>query len=97
MTSQIIRFAFFDVWFANAKESRSDALLHYVLRELGDPSISDEILNKLEVRIRSYCQKIDEKWAKSGRHRERFLKANALWLQEYFSFTDVLDVNERDI
>lgn len=97
MTSQILRLAFFDVWFDNVKESRTDALLHYVLRELDDPSLSDEILNKLKARIRSYSKKIDEKWAKSSRHRGRFLKANSSWLQGHFSFTDFISDSEVDV
>ena len=90
MASQISRRKCFDVWFANAKQNRTDALLHLILQELGDPSFSEDILKSLKVTIRSVCQKIEQKWSKSGRHRERFLNANSSWLEESISLPNIV-------
>lgn len=76
MPSQISGRKFFDVWFANAKEIRTDALLHHILQELGNPSFSDDVIRSLKVTITSFCQKIEQKWSKSGRHRDRFPNTN---------------------
>lgn len=97
MTSQISRRSFFDVWFANAKESRQNALLQYILQELGIQSVTDDILKTLKAIISRLSQKIEEKWSKSGRHRERFLKTNSLWLEENISFAGVVSETIVDI
>lgn len=89
MTTQILRRNFFDVWLVTAKKSRMDALLNYVLQKFGTPSLSDDSLKRFKIIIRSFCQKIEQKWSKSGRHKERFLKANYLWLDEYISFPNI--------
>lgn len=57
----ISRRSFFDVWFANAKESRQDALLHYILQELSVQSVTDDILKSLKATISRVSQKIDER------------------------------------
>lgn len=90
MTSQISRRKCFDVWFANAKQNSTDALLHLILQELGDPSLSEDILKSLKVTIRSVCQNIEQKWSKSGRHRERFLNANSSWLEESITLFEIV-------
>lgn len=97
MTSHISRRSFFDVWFANAKESRQDALLHYTLQELGVQSITDDILKSIKATISRVSQKIDEKWSKSGRHRERFLKTNSSWLEANISFTGIVSETIVDV
>lgn len=89
MPSQISRRKFFDVWFANAKEIRTDALLHHILQELGNPSFSDDVISSLKVTIRSFSQKIEQKWLKSGRHRDRFLKTNSVWLEGNSPLPDI--------
>lgn len=89
MPSQISRRKFFDVWFANATEIRQDALLHHIMQELGNPSFSDHVIRSLKVTIRSFCQKIEEKWLKSGRHRDRFLNKNCAWLEGNVTLPDI--------
>lgn len=88
---------FFDIWFSNPKTSRSDALLHYILQQHDDPPISEDVLKKLKKRICYINQKIQQKWTKSGRHRERFLNANCSWLEESISFADVLSESTIDM
>ncbi|GBN28139.1 hypothetical protein AVEN_218056-1 [Araneus ventricosus] len=89
MTTQTLRPTFFDVWFANAKESRKGALLSYILQEFGAPSLSEDSLKSLKVIIRSLSQKIEQKWLKTGRKRGDLIKMNYLWLDECISFPDV--------
>ncbi|KAG5900178.1 hypothetical protein JTB14_035323 [Gonioctena quinquepunctata] len=74
---------------AIAKESRNDALLHHILQELGDPPVSKDILKSYKATISRVSHKIDQRWSKSGRHRERFLTANSSWLEENISVLSV--------
>ncbi|GBN02209.1 hypothetical protein AVEN_15139-1 [Araneus ventricosus] len=97
MTTQILRRNVFDVWFANAKESRTGALLSYILQEFGVPSLSEDSLKSLKVKIRSLSQKIEPKWLKSGRKGDGFLKTNSLWLGERLSFPDISTVSIETI
>ncbi|GBL73731.1 hypothetical protein AVEN_270418-1 [Araneus ventricosus] len=94
MTTQILRRNFFDVWFANSKESRTGALLSYILQEFGAPSLSED---SLKIKIRSLSQKIEQKWLKSGRKRDDFLKTNSLCLGECLSFSDISIVSIETI
>lgn len=66
-----------------------DALLHHILQELGNPSFSDDVISSLKVTIRRFSQKIEQKWLKSGRHRNRFLKTNSVWLEGNLPLPDI--------
>lgn len=90
MIYQFSRLTYFDIWFANAKECRVDAILNHILQEMSIRSIPDEIIDSLKAKIRSYSQQIDKKWSKSGRHRDRFLKANSKWLEGNFTFDNIV-------
>lgn len=97
MSSQISRRSFFDVWFANAKESRNEALLYHVLQELGDPVVSEDQLKSCKATISRISEKINQRWTKSGRHWERFLRANSSWLEENISFSGIFSEVIDDI
>ncbi|GBO29243.1 hypothetical protein AVEN_182587-1 [Araneus ventricosus] len=79
----------FDVWFANAKESRIGDLFSYILQEPGTPFLSEDNLKILKVIIRRVSQKFGQKRSKLHSHSERFLEANFSWLDECISFSDI--------
>ncbi|CAH2107308.1 unnamed protein product [Euphydryas editha] len=97
MTTQISRRSFFDVWFANAKEVRMDALLHHIQQEIGGLPLSDDHIRSIKAIIRNNCAKIDAKWLKSGRHRNRFLKANSSWLEGNILLPDIVSKPILDV
>lgn len=90
MTTQISRRSFFDVWFANAKEVGMDALLHHIQQELGGLPLYDDHIRSIKAIIKNNCAKIDAKCLNSGRHRDRYLKANSSWLEENILLPDIV-------
>ncbi|GBL98189.1 hypothetical protein AVEN_268275-1 [Araneus ventricosus] len=85
----MLRRNFFDVWFANPKESIIGSLFSYILQELGAPFLSEDSLKTLKIIIRRVIQKFEQKWSKLHSNSERFLKANSWWLDECISFSDI--------
>ncbi|KAF2888234.1 hypothetical protein ILUMI_17939 [Ignelater luminosus] len=87
MNPRISRLTAFNIWNKNIKNTKSDGIFAYVLQDLRDLTLPNDVLKDIKITLRSLCQKIQQRWEKSGRHTERFLKSNSSWLQQYIQFS----------
>lgn len=90
MAAQIRRQSIFDIWVENSKHKRMNAIIAHILQKLGNSSLPNNILNYLKTTVRSFCQKLEERWAKSGGHRECFLSSNSSWLRGNLNLPDTV-------
>lgn len=60
------------------------------MQKVNVSTLPANIINKIKVRIRSFCQVIEQKWLKSGRYRKKFLIDNSSWLEGYWKLPNDL-------
>lgn len=87
MNPKILKKDIFEIWRTTSKKSRTEAITQYILENLCRDTVPDDVISGIKVTVRSLCQKIEQKWSKSGRHQTRFLKENAAWLEGTVSFS----------
>lgn len=88
MTSSISREILFKIWVKTPKNSKFDNLIAYVLQEIGDLANSEVALACIKTKIRNFCQKVNSKWEKVAKYRQRFLDNYSSWLHENIIFSD---------
>lgn len=82
MTSTLSRKEIFEEWVKTPKIHRKDVLLTLIMVRYGLQDIPEDVKAHLKANINIICFKLGEKWIKSGRHRDRFLTSNSVWLDE---------------
>lgn len=93
MTAEITKKLIFDIQTSNAKKERIDAIFAVIIGNYPQVQFSEGAINEIKFFLRSLCNKFNEKWTASGRHRERFLNQNITWLNECIKLPDN-DLNE---
>lgn len=88
MTAEITKKLFFDIWTSNAKQERIDAIFAFIIGYYPQIQFSEGAINEIKFFLRRLCNKFNEKWTASGRHRERFLNKNITWLNECMKLPD---------
>lgn len=88
MCNSLKRKTIFYIWVENDGNKKFDAVLTYVLQQIGNPDFHEQC-NKIKKTLRTLCQCFERRWAKVGRHRQRFIKANATWLEGSQNFPNI--------
>lgn len=88
MPAGILREAIFDLWRTTSKNKRIEAIEEYIRQQLMLSQLDKHISARIKVTVRSLCQKIQQRWDKSGHNLQRFLNSNNLWLQTNILFPD---------
>lgn len=83
MDFRVTKKEMFQVWISKTKIKRVDALLLFVLGFFS-LEFTDDAIQALKLSIKNLCQKFDQRWSRSSRHLDRFLKENASWLDKHF-------------
>ena len=85
--------ALFDTWVRTPKSSKFDAIMRYVIEEVGDFRKSEPALKRIKNKIRSFYQTFKKKCTKTGGHRQRFLDTYSSWISKNIVFTDPIFLN----
>lgn len=84
MTARLQRQVVYDVWATWPQKQRKDAVIKFILKQYEALHLPKYIEANIKVSSRSFCQKIEEKWKKAGKHKNIFLSKNANWLNGDF-------------
>ena len=84
----VTRRAVFELWSKSEGNKRNDEIFKYIIEQFGLQNCPDDISKSIKNSVCILCAKIRSRWTKYGRNRTKFLKYNALWLDQDVNFEE---------
>ena len=80
----------FEIWISSEKSHVEERIFQHLLTYFKTVDLPNEVCKILHDIAHFFCFKIDQKWQKSQRKRDRFLTDHKLWLQNEVALLDSL-------
>ncbi|CAH0562768.1 unnamed protein product [Brassicogethes aeneus] len=79
-----------EIWISSEKSQVEERIFQTLLTYFKTDGLPNEVVKRLHDVAHFFCFKIDQKWQKSQRKRDRFLTDHKLWLQNEIALLDSL-------